>query len=194
MFLHRYGYRLPDDDAGRAELDELLRLNSLHPTNPFEQMQREIEVWAPWMSDEEGQQMIDNVVKLPVPWRMSNKVELGRRLNLTDHERTITKAFSIMPVDVSEAELKERRLEAERERKRQKRRTEKMKPRRIYENESAARSKPWEALGLSRATYYRKLSAGTLKRETCVSAAILKLLAQDRLVSLRAGRSQQGNQ
>ena len=117
--------------------------------------------------------MIDNVVKLPVPWRMSNKVEMGRRLNLTDHERTITKAFSIMPVDVSAAELKERRLEAERERKRQKRRSEKMKPRRIYENESAARTKPWAALGISRATYYRQLENGKLDRETGLSALYL---------------------
>lgn len=185
VFRHRYGYQLPDDDAGREELRELLLLCSLHPTHPIDRMRSEIEVWAPWMPDEEGLEMINNVVRLPVRWRMANKVELGKRLNLTDYERRITGATSIMPVDMSEAELKERSLERERERKRQKRRMEKMKPRRIYESESASKNKPWAALGISRATYYRYLENGKLPRETSVSATMLRPLPRVTLVSAR---------
>lgn len=51
---NRYGHQLPDDDAGREELFELLLINSLHPTHPVERMQQEIEVWAPWLSEQEG--------------------------------------------------------------------------------------------------------------------------------------------
>ena len=39
----RYGHTLPDDDAGREDLFELLLLHSMHPTHPVERMGREIE-------------------------------------------------------------------------------------------------------------------------------------------------------
>jgi hypothetical protein len=48
------GCRLPDDDAGREDLGELLLLHSLHPTHPREHMQNEIELSASWMSEEEA--------------------------------------------------------------------------------------------------------------------------------------------
>ena len=187
----RYGNILPDDDAGREELFELLLLQSLHPTHPEERMRGEIAVWAPWMSEQEGQGMVNNVVRLPVRWRMANKVTLGERLNLMDSERTRAKAFSIMPVDVSEEELKERARELDRMRKALKRREERAKPRRIYESEGAAKTEPWKALGISRRTYYRRKEAGQL-RGTSASAVLLRLVAPDTPVPPAPVERQQG--
>ena len=193
MLLFRYGHQLPDDDAGREELKELLLLCSLHPTHPVERMHGEIEVWAPWMSKQEGEGMVSNVVRLPVQWRMANKVTLGKRLNLADNERTRAKAWSIMPVDVSEEELKERRRERERIRKALKRREERAKPRKIYEGEGATKNEPWKALGISRRTYYRWKEAGKL-RGTSASAMMFRSIAPDTPVPPGEGDRQQGIQ
>ena len=126
--------------------------------------------------------MVDNVVRLPVRSRMAGKVALGKRLNLTDWERGTARAFSIMPVDVSEEELRERAKERDRLRKTIKRREERIKLRRIYEGEAASRTEPWKALGISRATYYRRRVSGDL-RETSLSAMILRAITPDTLVS-----------
>ena len=109
-----------------------------------------------------------------------------KRLNLTDYERTRAKAYSIMPVDVSEEELIERRRERERIRKALKRREERAKPRRIYEREAATRTQPWKALGISRRTYYRRLEAGE-PRGTSPSAMKLRSLAPDTPVPRSVG-------
>ena len=49
----RYGHTLPDDDAGREDLELLLDLVSFVPDARF-RMKNVIEVWAPWMDIEES--------------------------------------------------------------------------------------------------------------------------------------------
>jgi hypothetical protein len=176
----RYGDTLPDDDAGRDDLHELLLLNSLHPTHPVEQMWCEIEVWAPWMSEEEGSEMIDNVLKLPVQRRWRNKKALGERLRLTLVERQRAKAHSIHPVGLTEEEMKERAKQHAKWIRMAKRRVKGATPRQEWlERNPTARKAPWKALGISKATYYRRVAAGTLDRETGSVAEIINITCND---------------
>jgi hypothetical protein len=52
LLRHRYGPTLPDDDAGRDDLFELLLPVSLRPQSPSLVMRNVIETWAPWMTGE----------------------------------------------------------------------------------------------------------------------------------------------
>ena len=73
-----HGYVLPDDDAGREYLYELLLLHSLHPTHPVEQMRNEIEVSAPWMSEQEGEQMTKKYLRMPEKLTVAIQEGAGR--------------------------------------------------------------------------------------------------------------------
>ena len=57
LFRHRYGPILPDDDAGRAELRELLLPISVS-ANADRKMPKTIELWAPWMGQQEALALI----------------------------------------------------------------------------------------------------------------------------------------
>jgi len=176
VLLLRYGGPLPDDDAGREEGHELLLLQSLHPTHPVERMRGEIKVWLPWMQGEEGERVIDNILVLPLPRRWSTRKELGERMRLTDRERTAAKAWSILPVDITEEELKERAKERARWRRKERQRDQGVKPRIIWQQQNPeAKTEPWKALGVSRATFYRRKAAGLLASETGHVAVILLL-------------------
>jgi hypothetical protein len=55
LFRDRYGPIFPDDDAGRADLQELLLPISLGPHADIK-MPNAIEVWAPWMKPDRRHQ------------------------------------------------------------------------------------------------------------------------------------------
>ena len=58
---NRYGSRvLPDDDAGRSDLFELLLVISLGE-RPAAKMQNTIETAAPWLSAEEAESMVAHI-------------------------------------------------------------------------------------------------------------------------------------
>ena len=81
--------------------------------------------------------------------------KLGSRLNLVDVERQKLGITTIRAVDVDKAQLLERRKQKDRERKERCRRAGGAKPRAQYEAQSLSRTKPWEALGMKRAKWYR---------------------------------------
>ena len=55
LLQHRWGYVLPDDDAGRGDLWLLVTNCSLAAAEPEKKMAHVIEVWAPWMTPDELQ-------------------------------------------------------------------------------------------------------------------------------------------
>jgi hypothetical protein len=76
LLLHRYGPELPDDDAGRADLRELLLPISLGQ-EPHQKMRNAIDVQAPWMGDDEATALIDEIRCLPLFERKPTPKVLG---------------------------------------------------------------------------------------------------------------------
>jgi hypothetical protein len=77
LFRDRYGNRLPDDDAGREDLWELLLVASL-AYNPERMMRNQIAIWAPWMGRAEAAQLRDDVNRTPIYLRKPSARILGR--------------------------------------------------------------------------------------------------------------------
>ena len=157
----RYGHTLPNDDAGTEDLVELLLPISLG-NNPEDRMRRAIEIWAPWVSPSVATDVIHLVNSIPTRKRRPPGNVLGARMcyTLADHQRLMLR--TIRPCDVSDEELTEWRKKRSRDRKAEKRRQSGAKTRQQYLATSKSRLKPWEAEGISRATWYRR-------RETSVS-------------------------
>ena len=76
----RSGHTLPDDDAGREDLRELLYPISVGP-NPTIKMPKAIELWAPWMSPAEAGELTDAINLMPIWLRKPSARELGKRLS-----------------------------------------------------------------------------------------------------------------
>src|SRR5207248_1473750 len=64
----RYGPVLPNDDAGREDLLELLLPISVGPHADIK-MANAIEVWAPWMDKKEAEAIIDQINLMPLSQR-----------------------------------------------------------------------------------------------------------------------------
>jgi hypothetical protein len=58
---HRCGATLPDDDAGRDDLDLLLRLHAVASNAAEKKMRCEVEISAPWMPKAEATDQIDSL-------------------------------------------------------------------------------------------------------------------------------------
>src|SRR5262249_26091766 len=109
------GRILPDDDAGREYLRELLLPISLGPNEavkrsraieiwgPVDRMRREIGIWARWMAEAEAGAFLDEIAWMP-PWqRKPMAATLGERLRLTYAERSRLRIQTIGACDISEA-------------------------------------------------------------------------------------------
>ena len=156
LFRHRWGHVLPDDDAGRDDLWLLVTNVSLAAAEPEKKMHHVIEMWAPWMSEEERSAYVKHVWGLDLYERTPTAKELGERLGLTNTEREALKLWPFLPIDKTEEELAEQAKVRERERRARKRREKGVRTREAYLAELAGRPKPWIVQGISRSAYYRK--------------------------------------
>jgi hypothetical protein len=153
FFEHRYGPTLPDDDAGRDDL--FIAAHTIGGAYPFDVAKRIVawaKLWCPWMDDTEMQELAERVSANPHRWQADTQ---AGRLGLTDAERSALRITTIGAVDVSKAERVQRRKRRARERaaaSRQRRRRPKA--------EIVSRTRPWEALGISRSTWYRRKKRG----------------------------------
>ena len=82
----RCGPVLPDDDAGREYLLELLKIVSLGP-RAAEKIANVIDLRAPWMDDREAAELVNFVTGLPKEERWPTGKALGEALRLTNAER-----------------------------------------------------------------------------------------------------------
>ena len=93
-------------------------------------------------------------------YRLYSGSTAGRMLNLSHIERVEAEAWTLAAVDVSGTEAKalahERKVAAQRARRKATRAVQGCKPRDQYEAESAEKKKPWQAVGMSRRTWYRR--------------------------------------
>ena len=153
----RCGPQLPDDDAGREYLFELVCVASLASKAADKKLANAIDLWAPWMSKDEAETLVEHIQALTVTERTPTPEEPGRRLRLTNAEREACCFWLAMPVDMSAEDLKEFRKTVARNRKREKRRAKGIQSREDYlAKRKAAASEPWIAMGVSRATYFRR--------------------------------------
>jgi hypothetical protein len=151
LFGSRYGHVLPDDDAGRD--DALIMAHHLAGSRDAERrISRWLGLWAPWMGPIEVTSLVAKVVAKPLRWTAD---KLGTRLNLSELERGNLRITTIGPVGVTKAERAALRRYRARIRENQRRRSAGAKPRADYEANSVSRNKPWESLGMSRASRYR---------------------------------------
>lgn len=156
VYRSRYGLILPNDDAGRDDIalavDHLAAL--AHPKKHITQW---LDLWAPWLTLAEVNDVIANGITNRRNWTAD---QLAWRLRLMKEERTMLSITTIGAIDHPKAARKKRRKQRERERRVANRRAKGAIPRPEYEQRSLNRAKPWEAEGISRATWYRR------KRET----------------------------
>jgi hypothetical protein len=154
------GSILPDDDAGRDYLRELLlpisigpheavkRSHAIEVWGPTDRMRREIELWAPWMQEDEA-------CLSPMWQRKPMARTLGDRLQVTFGERARLQLRTIGPCDMTEAAMAAIRKQKKRQRERLRRLSQGAKTRAEYLAASLSQTKPWLGQGVSRRTWER---------------------------------------
>lgn len=153
----RCGSVLPDDDAGREYLKELLLQISLGPYEairrpgatqlwgPTDRMRREIELWAPWMSEDEALELRLEVNAMPEWERKPMARTLGERLQLTYADRSRLRIRTIGPCDMTEAIMAVIRKQKRRQREKARRLSRGAKS----QAASITRTRPWIAAGFN---------------------------------------------
>src|SRR5438045_741184 len=99
IFHSRYGVELPDDDAGRDDLEVAVNhLASL--ARPRRHIANWIELWAPWLTAKEQAEMVGAALANPQHWKADN---LAWRLRLTAEERRMLGVTTIGAIDENKA-------------------------------------------------------------------------------------------
>jgi hypothetical protein len=172
LFRDRYGGPvLPDDDAGREDLCELLLLASM-AFNPDRTMRNVLSQAAPWMPTAEAEQLIDDVNRTPIYLRKPSARILGDRLRLTSEERHRLAIRTIRPFDRTDEQLKRDRNAKDKERKWRKRRAAKVKPREAWLVNCKSKLQPWVKAKMSRRTWYRKRAKDRTKVAQVVGTGV----------------------
>ena len=181
LIRHRHRCQtLPDDDAGREYLFELLLPISVGPYEairrpgaielwgPADRMRREIQQWAPWMDRAESDELIDRINQMAIWERKPKARPLGMRLRVTYAEREELKLWTIAPCDVTERGMALLRKRKKRQRERIRRQSRGAK----LQAASVSKAKPWVAAGISRRTYYYRL-----KQANCTTSCQVNLIS-----------------
>jgi hypothetical protein len=188
----RCGPVLPDDDAGREYLKELLLPISLGPNEavelwgPTDRMRCAIEVWAPWMSEDEARDLRIEINAMPRWERWPSQRTLGERLNVTYAERERLRLWGIDPCDMTSTAMALFRKRKKRQRDKLRRQLQGQQSRADYlANHRLSKEKPWMKEGISRATYYRRIkqeqARETSPRQTKLTTTELALVSKEEL-------------
>jgi hypothetical protein len=153
LFRARYGATLPDDDAGREDARIMAHHLAHMSGDPRIRIRSWLNLWAPWMPPEEATSLIEAVLAKPLRYRADT---LGKRLNLTEAERTRLSIRTIGAIDTTKEQRMAARMDRKRQAKCDRRRAQGVKPRAEYEATAIGHGKPWEAEGVSKATWYRR--------------------------------------
>lgn len=179
VFAYCWGaLELPDDDAGRIDLHiAACHLWHLGKDYPVPAIEAWASLWAPWCGRDELSALIRRVEVNPRKWKAD---ELAHALGvfLTFAVREALKLTTIGSVDVDKVGRKQRRAERSKARSTDRRRKGGAVARAEYEANSESRTKPWEAEGISKRTYYRRKA-----RETQVGTSPDAAIRGDMLVS-----------
>jgi hypothetical protein len=189
------GRILPDDDAGREYLRELLlpislgsyeaikRPGAVNLWGPVERMFQEIERWAPWMGATEADALVDEINLMPTWERKPKAKTLGKRLNVPYGERARLQLRTIGCNDMTEAAMALMRKQKKRRRNRLRRLANGVRTRAEYlAAHKTSKEQPWIALGISRRTYYYRLKTGrcTSPRQVNLTKTELALVQREK--------------
>jgi hypothetical protein len=170
----RCGHTLPDDEAGREYLWELLLTVSLG-AEAGRKMENIISISAPWMKMKEATEMTDQINRLRRYLRTVTPREIGQRLRVTREEWIRLKLKTVLPFDMTDEEITEFRKARKRNRDRNRRRKAGKKPREVYIANSLSKKKPWATEDISRRTWERRR-----RKPTVASLPPIKLLSSER--------------
>lgn len=117
--------------------------------------------WLIWFCRERAPWLDPNEINIAQLY--PDKAEpLGKKLQLTAAERTSLRITTIAPCDQTPAEREAARKERKRQRDRDRRRRQRAAaggiPRAQYEATSKSQKRPWEAEGMSKRTWYRRMA------------------------------------
>jgi hypothetical protein len=115
IFGRRYGYRLPDDDAGRDDLEIAAHHIAHLGGDVVDHVLAWAGLWAPWMPETEVRALALRVKANPQQWKAGT---LAWRLRLTRAERSALDIRTIQAVDQTDSEREAARRERKRERDR----------------------------------------------------------------------------
>ena len=152
LLRHRCGRWLPDDDAGREYMLELLYVMSCGPYTDAE-MQRQVKWWMPWKKQTDIEVLVGYVRGLPYSVRKFDGRAVGQRNRLTNEERNQLKLWHIKPFDMTDAELIAQRKANDRARKMTGRTS-----RAAYLANALSTKQPWLAERVCRRTWERRRS------------------------------------
>ena len=156
----RYGAAgVPDDEAGRPDLMELIWLASSAPAWADKKVLNCIELYAPWMDEEEKRDLMDLVAMTPTYEKAKTSQELGDKLLLSNADRERLKLYSIRPCDLTPEEFEKQSKARKKASRAARRRRDGVRTREDYLTECRNKPKPWEAEGISRRQWHRKQSA-----------------------------------
>jgi hypothetical protein len=154
LFFRRFGgQRLPYDETGLDYLEIVAHHIAHLGGDAFQNILDWAFTWMPQISLAQAEALAEEVLAAAEPEKFKAG-RLGWRLKLTDMERARLAITTIRAIDMSSADMKERRKRKDRERKARKRQQERAS--RPPKAEPLYRTRPWEALGMSQATWYRK--------------------------------------
>ncbi len=151
IYRHRFGGRLPANNIGLAAL--VVMAEHHIQRNSHDIVIGWIKSRAPWVDDVYAEGIAREAAK-----RTSRQTAaaLGWRVKLTLDERRRLRIRTIRAVGQTAESMAEDRREHDRAEKEAQRRRSGVKTRAQWIAESKAQTKPWEAMGMSRATWYRK--------------------------------------
>jgi hypothetical protein len=130
LIRYRYGANgVPDDDAGRPDLMELLYLASMAPAGAEKKIRNNIELYAPCV---EVEALIQHLSVTPHYQKVRTAEELGRLLHLTNAERERLKLWRIRPIDMTAEQLAQQTKERERTRRAAQRRKKGIRTKEAY--------------------------------------------------------------
>ncbi|MGI8853707.1 MAG: hypothetical protein ACR2GC_10570 [Methyloceanibacter sp.] len=130
---------MPDDDAGRGDLWLLLQNVSLAPSDPDKKMRHVIELWAPWLPEDETKERIEFLKLLTTYERTPTARDLGERLRLTNAERQRLELWPFKPIDATDEEIA---MQC-RARRNERRRAKRGRTRAEYLAACLSSTKPW---------------------------------------------------
>lgn len=181
LYRHRFGGRFPANNIGIAAL--VVMAEHHIQRNRHEIVVGWIKSRAPWVDDVYAEGIARKAAE-----RTSRQTAgaLGWRIGLTLEERRRLRIRTIRAVGQTDENMAADRKARDREEKERQRRRAGVKEREQWEAESKAQTKPWEAMGMSRATWYRKGRPTPRPRpETgCSAIKIEKVFTIDTPVSL----------
>jgi hypothetical protein len=157
----RYGAAgVPDDEAGRPDLMELIWLASSAPAPWADKKVRNcIELYALWMDEEEKRDLLELVAMTPTYEKAKTSQELGDKLLLSNADRERLKLYSIRPCDLTPEQFERQSKERKKASRTSQRRRDGVRTREEYLAECRNKPKPWLTEGISRRQWQRKQDA-----------------------------------